>query len=440
MNRIFKILTVIFVVSNALFIFSTCSQTPANNSSSSTASSSSIGTKYGYYKVGVGNLKSLHLSKAGSKDNFTSISKAVITIVDSQGQLVTDSDVVELFDFGGTYLSASIQIPAGTYKLTRYLIADSYNRILYATPITNSLLAANVANPLPIEFTVSESATTNVIADIIQVYNHTGTDFGYAGFTLPTNALTNQLPFPSQTTIYSYSIGSNGNYLYGYQYQGYFSYYGNNGNKNYNTVDGQMNNGDDVVTGWWKDQSNANFGSWQSGAGADGQWFTSDDVIQHWEDWTVSSYHTIYTAAGPDGIWFTSDDIQTECYKDSFDAEGNTVRRVHYTNAGANGIWNDSDDVIGPDWFGCWYTNFYDGTNNRWWSWTKQIRYDGPGPGGVWLTANDHVKEWVVHEFSDTRFSKFWTKETYYTDAGPDGIMFTADDVPYQYNIATNIQ
>ncbi len=257
---------------------------------------------------------------------------------------------------------------------------------------------------------MTANSVIDVVPEILPVAGHTAEEFGYEGTTFPDP---NSRSYPSSTIVKYYSLGADGaafsddDYCYSYTLQDYVSYHMNKDAKIFDTVDGQLHNGDDIINGWWNTEPTADKGSWKTGdPGNDYAWFTADDVIVRTEDWSGTPqagilYQPICTDTGPDQVWFSPDDVQTGDYLDTLRADGNLVKRAYYSGTGTNG-------VLANDWFGAYYINTYEGDNNHWWSWTRQDRFNVDGT----------IKEYVIHEFGDPRFPRFFTKEIYFNSQG----------------------
>jgi hypothetical protein len=107
----------------------------------------------------------------------------IVTVEDASGNKVYERKKIELYYFGGEYLSEPIEIKPGSHKLTEFFVADENNAIVYATPLENSKLAYLVDDPLPIEFSVVKDQTTKVTPQVVAIdeYNN-AEDFGYTTF------------------------------------------------------------------------------------------------------------------------------------------------------------------------------------------------------------------------------------------------------------------
>ncbi|MGC4022516.1 MAG: hypothetical protein QM734_11510 [Cyclobacteriaceae bacterium] len=107
----------------------------------------------------------------------------LISINDSQSKVVYENKKLPLFSFGQGYLSENLQLNVGNYKLTKFLVLDASNKIIYATPLEGSELAKYVDAPLPIDFTVTENGTATVTPQVLAVKDTDNPEsFGYVNF------------------------------------------------------------------------------------------------------------------------------------------------------------------------------------------------------------------------------------------------------------------
>ena len=107
----------------------------------------------------------------------------VVSIQDDQGKFVYENHKLALFAFGEGYISESLKSEAGEFRLTTFILLNSDDQIIYASPVEGSDIAQYVSNPLPIAFSVSHENTTQVVPEVIGVTTlDTPESFGYANF------------------------------------------------------------------------------------------------------------------------------------------------------------------------------------------------------------------------------------------------------------------
>ncbi|MBN1411173.1 MAG: hypothetical protein JW969_10025 [Spirochaetales bacterium] len=378
-----------------------------------------------------------------SRSPLENVDGVIISIQDAvTEEMVYDSYRLDLYNLNGQYISESLSLALGTYNLTKFFVVDSGNKVLFASPMEGSALAEYVDNPLPIEFEVIQNVTASVKAQVMPVGSNTADDFGYSIFAFDVVYTDSYYPEVAKQSVYDTGIDgipdNEDDVKIGYCENHYLNYYSSNTRHFYDpTPDGIWNESEQVPFGWWWARSDT-YGSFQTGPGPDGVWFTTDDIVDHWEDWgqDPANLHRIYGDPGLDGVWFTDDDTMIGYYDCTFDEKGNEIKRVNYGSAGPDGIWFNEDDELSPDWFGCYFTREYEGEYNNWGSWIKQTMYIGPGIDGTWFTEDDEISSYALQTFADG--TKFFTRQDNYI-AGDDGVFFTEDDRVFYYVKAENI-
>jgi hypothetical protein len=89
---------------------------------------------------------------------------------------------LSLVSFGSGYLSENLQLPIGNYQLTKFVVLDSSDKVIYATPYQGSELAKYVTDSLPVGFNVNSDGT-QVIAQVLPVLEDDKPElFGYVTF------------------------------------------------------------------------------------------------------------------------------------------------------------------------------------------------------------------------------------------------------------------
>ena len=122
------------------------------------------------------------LKSLKSTDSTSSISYALIEIQNAAGEVALSNEKISLTQFGESYLSDPIALTTGSYKLTKFLLVNNENVVVYAAPLEGSDKAYLVQNPLPIEFEVNEDIVTKVSPEVIDAIGQTPQDFGYTTF------------------------------------------------------------------------------------------------------------------------------------------------------------------------------------------------------------------------------------------------------------------
>jgi hypothetical protein len=116
--------------------------------------------------------------------------KLYISLTNPSGTTVRN-EIINIFAFGGNYLTQPIELPVGRYSISDFFIVSSASEILFATPRQGSTLAAAVNHPLPFGFTLGKGKTATVEMQVIDATKHSPQAFGYAAFNI---TVVNPLP------------------------------------------------------------------------------------------------------------------------------------------------------------------------------------------------------------------------------------------------------
>ena len=144
----------------------------------------------------------------------------VITIENGNGEIVSNSEKLELYNMGGYFISQPLSILTGTYRLTRFLVLDADNSVLYASPVKGSDKAFLVENPLPLAFSAEDDKTTKLVPEVLDATGTIPASFGYTTFSynvvgtfdfligtfIYNESLANFEMIPSDISIYSDSV------------------------------------------------------------------------------------------------------------------------------------------------------------------------------------------------------------------------------------------
>ncbi len=113
--------------------------------------------------------------------------EAILISIESanSNELVYDLEEIKLVKLGDSFLSQAIELPTGNYRITRFLVVGSDDKVLYATPLEGSDLAHLVSEPLPMVVSVQKNATVEVLMEAVSVDEGVQpSDLGYATFAL----------------------------------------------------------------------------------------------------------------------------------------------------------------------------------------------------------------------------------------------------------------
>ncbi len=123
------------------------------------------------------------MSKSGfSTDGGIASYHLMVSVEDMEGNTVMNDSLIPLYIFGSGFISDNIELTAGEYKLTKFLVIDPSGAVIYAAPVGGSPLAYLVKRPLPLTFRINAGQATKIIPEVLAVGDHSPGDFGYASF------------------------------------------------------------------------------------------------------------------------------------------------------------------------------------------------------------------------------------------------------------------
>jgi hypothetical protein len=106
-----------------------------------------------------------------------------LSIQKEDGTEALTNSKLQLLSFGSSFVTSSLEFETGAYKLVSFLVLDEGEKIIYAAPLAGSAKAELVDEALPLSFSITENASTEVRPQVLAV---DPTDspgaFGYTSF------------------------------------------------------------------------------------------------------------------------------------------------------------------------------------------------------------------------------------------------------------------
>jgi hypothetical protein len=121
-------------------------------------------------------------AKSGTSDSGMVSYQLMVSITDMNGKPVLTDEMIPVYAFGSGFISEKIEIKAGEYNLTKFIVIDPSGQVVFASPLEGSPLAYITNDPLPIYFNIAPDQVTSIVPEVILVGNYTAGDFGYANF------------------------------------------------------------------------------------------------------------------------------------------------------------------------------------------------------------------------------------------------------------------
>jgi len=138
----------------------------------------------GTAEFSISTLEELNGSKSGTSDDSSTIVsyQIMISVEDMEGNPVLTDKLVPLYIFGTGFVSENVEIEAGQYNLTKFLVINPSGIVIYAAPLAGSPLAYLVSKPLPIPFRIFPEQITRILPEVLPVGDYPPEQFGYANF------------------------------------------------------------------------------------------------------------------------------------------------------------------------------------------------------------------------------------------------------------------
>ena len=106
-----------------------------------------------------------------------------INIQTTDGEPVLTDEEIMINPFGNSYISEWIILPVADYYMTSFLVLNEQEQVIYASPISGSLLSALVSEPLPMSFTVASDRNSVIVPKVLLTSRSDNPeDYGYGDF------------------------------------------------------------------------------------------------------------------------------------------------------------------------------------------------------------------------------------------------------------------
>ena len=119
---------------------------------------------------------------AAAPDSSTLSFQIMISVEDLAGNAVFTDKLVPLYTFGTSFVSENVEIKAGEFKLTKFMVINPSGAVVYAAPRIGSPLAYLTNRPLPFNFNIFPNQVTRILPEVLPVGDQTPDRFGYANF------------------------------------------------------------------------------------------------------------------------------------------------------------------------------------------------------------------------------------------------------------------
>jgi hypothetical protein len=125
----------------------------------------------------------LSQTKSGTAGDTAQVSyQIMISVEDMAGIAVFTDKLIPLYTFGTGFVSENIEIKAGEFRLTKFMVINPAGAVIFASPREGSPLAYLTTRPLPFNFSISPNQVTKILPEVLAAGDQTPEKFGYASF------------------------------------------------------------------------------------------------------------------------------------------------------------------------------------------------------------------------------------------------------------------
>jgi len=139
-------------------------------------------TSKGTFKFSISPIGESSLNKSAEADSVMASYHLMVSVEDTEGNPVLTDELIPVYLFGAGFISDYVELDAGSYRLTKFLVINPAGEVIFAAPLEGAPLAYLVNDPLPLGFRVIADGATTVHPEVLPVEDHTPGDFGYVNF------------------------------------------------------------------------------------------------------------------------------------------------------------------------------------------------------------------------------------------------------------------
>ncbi|ULQ52708.1 hypothetical protein [Flavihumibacter fluvii] len=104
---------------------------------------------------------------------------AFFSVVNEKNEAVLTNKKLPL-NFNGKYVTDEIELPSGNYRVKKFFVVSPNNKVLFATPLVNSVKAPLVKNALPFALILPQQVTKVLAVEVLKINKgDKSEDFGY---------------------------------------------------------------------------------------------------------------------------------------------------------------------------------------------------------------------------------------------------------------------
>lgn len=136
----------------------------------------------GKAKFSIGPIETLNQPKSEVSESELVSYHVMVSVEDNEGNPVLTDELIPVYAFGTGFVSEEVELDAGVYSLTKFLVINPAGEVIYATPVEGSPMAYLVDDPLPIIFSVTANTSVVIYPEVLPAEGQEPGDFGYVSF------------------------------------------------------------------------------------------------------------------------------------------------------------------------------------------------------------------------------------------------------------------
>jgi hypothetical protein len=132
----------------------------------------------------------------------------LLNIEDSNGKEILKDKKLSIQTFGESYISQAIELGLGNYQLTKFLVLNDKDTVIYSIPLEGTDIAQYVDDPLPVNFAIAQDKETQVSLQVLSLSNEDKKLISYISYREVEVVGTGIIEQPESRVYYNYK--SNG--------------------------------------------------------------------------------------------------------------------------------------------------------------------------------------------------------------------------------------
>ncbi len=121
----------------------------------------------------------INISNNGGRVQNINPNSVVVSLESNSGEIILNEKKISIVSFNSSFLVDPILLEQGDYKLTKFLVLNANEEVIYASPVDGSVLAPFVSNPLSLNFSIDADQVTEIEVEVVNTESIDPEDLGY---------------------------------------------------------------------------------------------------------------------------------------------------------------------------------------------------------------------------------------------------------------------